>query len=174
MSKKPLFRPKIAREWAESPLTCAIAFGIPKYPILDPKNITIGQQTKKIWLIHYFRHSDWIWKWLVCITYKYVSSVLVQNHSNACETCIIHKILWEFHFWHRKVSSSNRRRAISLFWSLIHANFKNLWIGWTKKVVIPLFCTFSICLGSGHSKNAHLKNLVIISFDPESKISCTV
>ena len=94
--------------------------------------------------------------------------VLFQNHSYAYDTCLIYKISWGIHFWHRKVSSSNRRRAISLFWSLINANFKNLWIGWAKKVVIPLFCTFSICLGSGHSKNAHLKIMVIFIFGPES------
>ena len=33
---------------SESPETCAVASGIPKNPILDPKNVKIGSKTWKL------------------------------------------------------------------------------------------------------------------------------
>ena len=40
-SKKPYEWAEGIKKWAEGPLTCAVAFGIPINPMLDPKMIKI-------------------------------------------------------------------------------------------------------------------------------------
>ena len=48
-SKKPYEWAEGMKEWAEGPLTCAVALGIPKNPMLDPKIIKIWFREQKLW-----------------------------------------------------------------------------------------------------------------------------
>ena len=54
-SKKPYEWAEGMKKWAEGPLTRAIALGIPKNPILDPKIIKIWFREQKLWPFKIFK-----------------------------------------------------------------------------------------------------------------------
>ena len=73
-------------------------------------------------------------------------------------------------FGENKIHFSKNDPFLSLLW----ANFKNLWIGWTKKVAIPLFLYFFYVLRIWPFQKRPYENFHFFIFCQEPKIGYTV